>query len=200
MFMRYDLDNLPQVEVGEEGVIVKHDLPRLGTVKIKTDLLALAAAIETNENQDISEILKIPKTNDGFFLEVHTKLGPVDFATDGVYMCGLAHGPKPVEETISQAAAAAARALTVLAQDMLMVGGQVSVVDTDKCAACLCCVRACPYNVPIISEEEGAAYINPAECRGCGVCASECPAKAIQLQHFTNNQIGSMLDILREEA
>lgn len=200
MFMRYDLNNPPQVMVGEEGVVVKHELPRIGSVKIKTDLLALAAAIETNENQDISEILKIPRTTDGFFLEVHTKLGPVDFATDGVYMCGLAHGPKPVEETIAQAAAASARALTVLSQEHLMVGGQVSVVDPDKCAACLCCVRACPYNVPVISDEEGAAYINPAECRGCGVCASECPGKAIQLQHFTNDQIGSMLDILREEA
>ena len=131
---------------------------------------------------------------------MHSKLAPIDFASDGIFMAGLAHGPKPIDESIAQAAAAAAKASAILSQEYMTVGGQISVVDPDLCAVCLNCVRACPYGVPRIDSETGAAYIEPAECRGCGVCASECPGKAIQLQHFTNDQIGAMLRVLTEGA
>ncbi len=198
LFVRYDLEHQPVVTPQGDKVLVEHPLPRLGKLKVQADLLVLAAAIEPNDNNVIAEILKLPRTADGYFLEVHQKLGPVDFPSDGVYMAGLAHGPKPIDETIAQASAAAARAMSILSKDHLSVGGQVSVVDPDKCAVCLGCVRACPYGVPIIDSNIGAAYINPAECRGCGVCASECPGKAIQLQHFTNSQIESILDVIQQ--
>ncbi len=201
LFLRYDLDkNLPMVTPKGDKARVELDVPRMGRVTIDAELVVLAAAIEPNDNKSVSEILKLPLTADKFFLEVHQKLGPIDFASDGIYMAGLSHGPKPIDETITQAEGAAARAATILSKEVLNVGGQISVVDPDKCAVCLCCVRACPYGVPIIDPEQGAAYINPAECRGCGVCASECPGKAIQLQHFTNDQIESMIEVLNEEG
>ncbi len=116
------------------------------------------------------------------------KLQPVEFPTAGIFLAGLAHGPKPADETIAQAAAAASRAVTLLSRDNLEVGGVVSKVDPDKCAACLCCVRACPYDVPVITDE-GVAQIKEAMCRGCGLCASECPGKAIELQGFSDAQL-----------
>ncbi len=195
LFVRYDEANPPQVE-GKDGrleVTVNERGKR--TVKLVVDRLGLAAAIQPPEANDLANQMKIPRTTEGFMLEVHQKLGPLDFASDGMYLAGLAHMPKPLEETITQAAGAASRAATVLSKEVLKVGGVISVVDPDRCAVCLCCVRACPFDVPVIDNEIGAAYINPAECRGCGVCASECPGKAIQLQHFTDNQIRAMINV-----
>jgi len=116
------------------------------------------------------------------------KLRPVDFSSDGIYMCGLAHSPKLMDETISQAQAAVARASTLLAKDEIEVGGVVARVEPELCAACLICVRACPYGVPYICED-GYSVIDPAKCRGCGNCAAECPQKAIQLQHYRDEQL-----------
>jgi heterodisulfide reductase subunit A-like polyferredoxin len=136
----------------------------------------------------LARMLKVPRTADGFFLEAHMKLRPVDFASDGIFLCGMAHGPKRIDESLSQAMGAVSRACTVLAKDEIQVGGVVSVVDGEKCAACLTCVRVCPYNVPVINAD-GVAEIEVAKCHGCGICASECPGKAIRLQHFTDEQI-----------
>ena len=116
------------------------------------------------------------------------KLRPVDFATEGMFLAGLAHYPKPIEESIAQARAAAARASTILAKDSIMVGGIVATVTPEKCAVCLTCVRTCPFGVPYIGED-GHAVIEPAICQGCGACVSECPGKAITLQHFTDEQL-----------
>jgi len=121
----------------------------------------------------------------------------VDFASEGIYLCGIAHSPKMIYESLSQAAAAVSRACTILAKDEIQVGGVVSVVDPEKCAACLTCVRVCPYNVPAINKE-GVAEIEVAMCQGCGICASECPGKAIKLQHFTDEQIMAKCDVLLE--
>ncbi|RLA78013.1 MAG: heterodisulfide reductase, partial [Deltaproteobacteria bacterium] len=123
-----------------------------------------------------------------FYLEAHMKLRPVDFSTEGIYMCGLAHGPKLIPETIAQAKAAVARACRILARDEIEVGGVVARVDPELCAACLICVRACPYGVPYICED-GYSVIDPARCRGCGNCASVCPQKAIELGHYRDEQI-----------
>ncbi len=192
-FVRFDLDNLPEVKLDGDRPVVEVNDDTAGPLSLPADRIALAAAIDPpKDSVNVAELLKVPRTTDGFFLEVHQKLAPVSFASDGIFLCGLAHGPKPAEETIAQAAATAAKAATVLAKPEMMVGGQVSVVDPDKCAVCLCCVRACPYGVPVIHSEDGAAYIEPAECQGCGVCASECPGKAIQLQHFSDAQIAAM--------
>jgi heterodisulfide reductase subunit A-like polyferredoxin len=129
-------------------------------------------------------------------LEAHLKLQPVDFPTEGAYLCGAIQYPKFLDEAIAQAKAAAARAAAILSQDALQVGGAVAVVEASKCTGCLTCVRVCPYNAPVINRTLsgagnilGAAEIAPAACRGCGICASECPAKAIQLQHYRDEQI-----------
>jgi heterodisulfide reductase subunit A-like polyferredoxin len=133
---------------------------------------------------------------DGFFLEAHVKLRPVDFSSDGLFVAGMAHYPKFLDETIVQAQAAAARAMTILSRDVLEVGGVVAQVDVEKCVACLTCVRICPYHVPQIQVDfsgvggiVGAAYIEPAQCHGCGICVAECPAKAIQLLHYQDAQL-----------
>ena len=116
------------------------------------------------------------------------KLRPVDFASDGLYLCGTCHSPKFIDESVTQALATAAKAVSILSKKEMQVSGIVSVVDPDKCAACLTCVRTCPYDVPKMNED-GVAEIEPAMCHGCGICASECPAKAIQLMHYKDNQI-----------
>jgi heterodisulfide reductase subunit A-like polyferredoxin len=135
-------------------------------------------------------------SREGFFLEAHIKLRPVDFASEGIFLCGAAHYPKFIDESISQALAAAARASTILSKSFLEVGGVVSHVDPEKCAACLTCVRVCPYHVPVVNVETGVAEINEAECHGCGTCASECPSRAITLLHYGDEQIEVKADAL----
>ena len=137
---------------------------------------------------------------DGFFLEAHVKLRPVDFASEGIFLCGAAHYPKCIDESISQAYAAAGRAAAILAKPALKAGGVVAEVDQDKCAACLTCVRVCPYEVPIIDPVAKKAEIEAAACQGCGVCVSECPAKAIVLHHYTDAQIFAKEEALTMEV
>ncbi|MBU1662068.1 MAG: 4Fe-4S dicluster domain-containing protein [Chloroflexi bacterium] len=146
--------------------------------------------------RDLSTLFKVPIDADGFFLEAHVKLRPVDFSTDGVFMAGMAHYPKFVDESMIQAQAAAARAARVLSQETLKAGGRVAVVDETLCIGCLTCIRVCPFSVPKIKANlsgvgniMGAAYIEAAVCQGCGSCAAECPAKAIQLMHYTDAQM-----------
>jgi heterodisulfide reductase subunit A-like polyferredoxin len=126
-------------------------------------------------------------------------LRPVDFASEGIYLCGTAHGPKLMPESIAQAMAAAARAASFLSAGEVTVGGVVAQVEPSLCAACLVCVRACPYGVPQINEND-VSEINEALCQGCGICASECPAKAIRLGHYTDDQIMIKVDALLEGA
>jgi heterodisulfide reductase subunit A len=191
VFIRFDLEGKPQVEKAADGgltVTVTDPILELPVV-LKPDLLTLASAVLPNPTDELGEIFKVPRNAEGFFNEAHAKLRPVDFPTDGIFLAGLAHYPKPMDESIAQAKAAAGRAATFLAQDTVSVGGVVAEVEQDKCAVCLTCVRACPYNVPVIDYQVDAAFIDPAKCQGCGVCVSECPAKAITLKHFTDAQI-----------
>ena len=123
------------------------------------------------------------------------KLRPVDFANEGIYMAGLVHYPKPIDETIAQAQAAAGRAVTVLSKDYIAAEGVVATVNEETCAACLTCVRVCPYGVPFINEQ-GKAYIEAVRCQGCGICAAECPAKAITFKHFNDSQIAAECEVL----
>jgi heterodisulfide reductase subunit A-like polyferredoxin len=156
---------------------------------LSSDRLVLSAAVRpTDDAPALASRLKLPLDSDGFFMEAHLKLRPVDFTGAGYFMAGAAHGPKFLEEVISQAKAAAARAAVVLSQAEMMVGGEVAVVDAERCVACLTCVRTCPYGVPQINEE-GVVYIDPAACQGCGNCAAACPRKLIQVQHHTDAQI-----------
>jgi len=123
------------------------------------------------------------------------KLRPLDFINDGMYLCGLAHSPKTIDESIVQARGAVSRAVTILSKPNLMVGGVVSVVDASKCVACLTCVRSCPFDVPKINSE-GVASIEAAACQGCGICTSLCPRKAIKLQHYSDDQVIAKIDVL----
>jgi heterodisulfide reductase subunit A-like polyferredoxin len=168
-------------------------------VKINPDLVVLATGVSPADNKPLFGKLKVPVNNEGFLVEAHAKLRPVDFASDGLFVAGLAHYPKPLEESIAQARAAVARAMKILSRDSLMVGGVVATVTPEKCAVCLTCVRTCPYGIPYI-HEEGYAYIEPAECHGCGACVAECPGKAIQLCHFTDEQLMAKTDALFKET
>ena len=195
-FIRYSLEQKPQVSNGDGPLQVQvHDPILDRDVIIPTDLLILAAAILPNEGKEVAASFKISQNAEGFFLEAHAKLRPVDLGSDGLFLCGLAHYPKPIDESIAQAQAAAARAATVLAKDVITLEAVKAVVEPDLCAVCLTCVRTCPYDVPYIGEE-GTAVIDPAGCRGCGACVAECPGKAISLQHFTDNQLIAKCDAL----
>ena len=192
IFTRYDNDSLPRVSAGESGAVsVAYRDPYLRRdVTLPLDLLVLATpAVPSAGGSELGKLLKVPLTGDGFYLEAHVKLRPVDFSSEGIFLCGSAHYPKSIEEAISQGYAAAGRAAGILAKPTLKAGGVVAEVDEEKCAACLTCVRICPYEVPIIDMETKKARIEAAACQGCGVCVSECPVKAITLHHYTDAQI-----------
>jgi heterodisulfide reductase subunit A-like polyferredoxin len=190
IFIRFDLESKPRVEQDGGGLKVTIFDPILQMpVVLRPDLLTLASAILPNSVEKLGEIFKVPRNAEGFLNEAHAKLRPVDLPSDGIFLAGLTHYPKPIDESIAQAMAAAGRAATFLAKDQVEVGGIVAVVDQDKCAVCLTCVRTCPFNVPVIDYTADAAYIDPAKCQGCGICPSECPAKAITLKNFSDSQI-----------
>ena len=136
-------------------------------------------------------MFKLPFDTDGFFLEAHLKLRPLDFNANGMFLCGLAHGPKYADEAITQAQGAAARALGILTQEQMLVGGPVARVIREKCSRCLTCVRVCPYGAPVVAPGAGAADIDPAKCLGCGLCTAECPMGAIELMHHREKQLGA---------
>ena len=197
LFVRYELDRLPELNLGDGGSlslkVIDHVLGR--PIQVTPDLVILATAILPTENKKLFELFKVPVNKEGFLIEAHAKLRPVDFASEGIFMAGLAHYPKPIDESITQAKAAVARAMTILSKEGIFVGGVIASVNSDKCAACLTCVRTCPYDAPRIGEE-GYAIIDPASCRGCGACVAECPGKAIALKHFTDEQILAKTDAL----
>ncbi|MBW2146831.1 MAG: FAD-dependent oxidoreductase [Deltaproteobacteria bacterium] len=200
LFIRYEPEDKPQVELEQGKIAVTlTDLSLMRTIQLQPDLLVLSAGIVPAENEELATMLKVSRTSEEFFLEAHMKLRPVDFSTDGIYLCGMAHSPKLIGESIAQAAAAASRASTILSKEEMQVGGVVAVVNEDLCAACLTCVRACAYNVPVINER-GKAEIEMAKCQGCGTCVAECPGKAIELQHYTDVQIIRKCAAILEEV
>jgi heterodisulfide reductase subunit A-like polyferredoxin len=170
------------------------------------DLVVLSTPVVPPEGVgELATRLKVSTDLDGFFLEAHVKLRPVDFSSDGVFVAGMAHYPKFLDEAIVQAQAAAARAMTIVSKDVLEVGGIVAEVDAEKCVACLTCVRICPYDVPQIRVDfdgvggiVGAAAIEPAQCHGCGICVSECPARAIQLVRYRDTQVEAQIAAITE--
>jgi heterodisulfide reductase subunit A-like polyferredoxin len=197
VFLRFEPERAPEVSAGEYGLRVSVvDTALNRPVELRPDLLVLSAGVVPHPTTaDVSRALKVPLTGEGFFLEAHMKLRPLDFATDGIFLAGLAHAPKLIGETVSQAMGAAARAATIISKPVLERSGEVSVVDQKRCAACLTCVRLCPYNVPTINEA-GVAYIEAAACQGCGVCASACPRKAISTLHYSDGQLVAKTDAM----
>ena len=198
LFFRYTPENPPQVASSQDGVqvtFIDHVLNR--PLMVTADVLVLSAGMVAEDTSELASIVKLARTPEGFFMEAHVKLRPVDMATEGIFVCGTAHSPKLISETISQANAAASRAITFLAQPELTLSAITAWVDPDQCASCLVCVRSCPYGVPKINEE-GVSEIDIAMCQGCGVCASECPAKAIELNWYEDDQLICKIESLLE--
>jgi len=197
-FMRFKEHEEPKAEQVDGKIQVSFKDITLGRdVTIIPDQLILSVGVVAGDTEELANIIKAPLTGERFFLEAHVKLRPVDTQSDGIFICGMAHSPRLIDETISQALAASSRACTLLSQDSIDVGGVVAKVDPDLCAACLICVRACPYEVPFINKD-GVSEIDISKCHGCGICAAECPAKAITLSHFEDNQILAQIDALME--
>ncbi|MFW6114914.1 MAG: FAD-dependent oxidoreductase [Thermodesulfobacteriota bacterium] len=197
-FLRYKEDNNPVAKDLDGRIQVAfQDYTLAREIVVNADQLVLSTGVVAGDNEELANILKVPLTAEGFFLEAHVKLRPVDTQYDGIFVCGMAHSPKRIDESISQALAAAGRACGLLCQDRIEVGGVVAKVDPELCTACLICVRVCPYEVPFINED-GVSEIDISKCHGCGVCAAECPAKAITLSHFEDVQILAQIDALME--
>jgi len=190
LFFTYSVDQKPQVSAGGDQVNIEF-IDRILDRKlaIKADILCLAAAIVSHRDQALAQFFKVPLDADGWLLEAHQKLRPVDFANEGVFLCGMAHYPKPIEESIAQAKAAAARAVTVLALENIKVGGNVSQIVPELCSGCLGCINVCPYEAIIFDQEKFVAEVNQALCKGCGACAAACPSEAPALLGFDNNQL-----------
>ena len=200
IFIRYDEGGEPLVTRqslnGKDALWVRVRDPVIGEeLLIDADLVALSmATVPRAENKPLAQMLKVPLNEDGFFLEAHVKLRPVDFATEGVFVCGLAHSPKFIDESIAQAQAAASRACTILSKEMIEAEGIVPTVNIARCSACGLCELICAYKaveVRVVDERWGirAAQVNEALCKGCGACAAGCRSGAIDLRGFTNEQV-----------
>ncbi|MEJ2587158.1 MAG: FAD-dependent oxidoreductase [Deltaproteobacteria bacterium] len=200
VFVPYERTQRPRVSLEDDGLRVLFMDPILDQeVTLNPDLLVLSVGIVPSDVKDLARGLKIPQTKDGFFLEAHPKLRPVEFSVDGIYLCGLAHGPKPVSECIAQAQAAASKACTLLARGSVDVEPIVSRVDPAACIGCGLCIDLCPYTaIHMVREgkKKRAETITPS-CKGCGICASHCPAMAISMGGFTNEQIMAQIQSLR---
>jgi heterodisulfide reductase subunit A len=201
IFVRYDPDNKPKVCAGqtpEDALQIEADDPVLGQkLRVNVDLLVLSTGItHGQDNEQVAKILKVPLDQDGFFLEAHIKLRPVDFATDGIYLCGLAHSPKFVGEAISQARAAAGRAATLLSQSSVQAKGRTAEVKERLCAGCGLCVGVCPYEARKIDPERAIAEVIEVLCQGCGACAAVCPNAATKQVGFAKEEIMAAVDSL----
>ena len=197
IFIRYSLDNKPIVTANNGSITVTVTDHVLGRpIELSVDLVTLATAIVPYRDEKLANFFKVPMNEDGFFIEKHAKLGPSEFATDGTFLCGMAHYPKPIDESIAQAKAAASRAVTLLSQETIFSNGTIAEVESGKCAACGVCVSICPYSAPAFATEgrfAGKAEINPVLCKGCGLCVASCRSGAIHLKGFDTDQIFSQI-------
>jgi heterodisulfide reductase subunit A-like polyferredoxin len=207
LFVRYEPESPPEVDHSDpNGPIVIRVLDQMLGIPLglTADLLVLSMPMVPSEgNRTLGTTLKVPVDMDGWFLEAHVKLRPVDFASDGIFLAGSAHYPKLLDEAIVQAQAAASRAVTLLSKPTISRGGAIAHVNAEACVGCLTCVRVCPFGVPRVNDEtlgvggvKGAAYIEPAICQGCGTCVGECPAYAIELMHYQHDQMESEVSSL----
>jgi heterodisulfide reductase subunit A-like polyferredoxin len=202
IFVRYTDSDPPEVRLERSGARMKcvvsvneHIFGK--RLDFEPDLVALSMSIRpSNGTTELAEMLGISLSPEGFYREAHLKMRPMDFADDGIFLAGMAHYPKFIEESITHALASAGRALTILSRPTIQLGGVVAEIDQGKCTACLTCVRTCPFGIPEVRVDLtgvgqiiGAAWIDPARCQGCGTCTAECPAKAIQLTHYSDGQI-----------
>jgi heterodisulfide reductase subunit A-like polyferredoxin len=201
IFIRFDLESPPEVKTDGDGLVVTvKDNVLQRDLALRPDLLALSAGMRAEDTTELSNIMKLNRNPEGYFIEAHVKLRPVDMPGEGIFLCGTAHGPKLISEAISQAHAAASRATTFLALGEIKLSAITAQVDTDNCVRCLTCVRSCPFDVPVFDEEKKLIVIDEALCHGCGVCACVCPRKAIQLNFYEDDQITCKIDALLAEG
>ncbi len=198
LFIPFSKDRKPRVSASPDALQIEVLDNALGEeVVLRADLLVLAAAIAGGGEQSLARLFKVPLNEDGFFVEAHAKLGPSEFATDGVYLCGMAHYPKPIDESVAQAQAAAARAVTLLSRKRVRVSGVVARVEAGACSGCGVCVSLCPYSAPSLmssGRHEGRAEVNPVLCKGCGLCVASCRSGAVHLTGFGQEQIMAMIE------
>ncbi len=202
-FIRYEPQDKPEIEAGESDdgrpvlKVTVTDFVLGKKLELDADVISLAAAVIPSEaTREVAGLFKVTLSPDGFFKEAHVKLRPVEFSTDGIYLCGLAHYPKFIQETINQAYGAAGRVLTLLSRDSVVASGSVAQVDESKCIGCGACVSACAYGVLELRDTKKTkkATVNPVLCKGDGLCTTKCPTGAIQLKHFTDEELLSQID------
>jgi heterodisulfide reductase subunit A len=205
-FLRYEPDRKPVVEKFDDRFqVTTFDRMLNREIKIDADLVVLSTGIVPHDDaEDLAKMLKVSQSQEKFFLEAHMKLRPVDFATEGVYMCGLAHWPKAVDESISQACAAASRAATILSQEELDLEGSVSTIKDANCDGCAYCIAPCPYEAITLLEymSDGAVRktveVNESLCKGCGSCQATCPKEGVFVKHFRLDQLEAMINAALE--
>jgi heterodisulfide reductase subunit A len=197
IFIRYDVNHKPKVAATPEGLeleVTDHILQR--PITLRADLLTLASAVVPYRDEKLAQFFKVPINDEGFFAEAHVKLAPSDFAVDGVFLCGLAHYPKPIDESVAQAQAAASSATRLLARKTINTIGTVALVHPADCSGCGVCLSVCPYNAPMFRTSGpfiGKADINPVLCKGCGTCVSSCRSGALHLKGFDESQLMAMI-------
>lgn len=203
MFVKYDIEKKPDVKLVDEfdpdskALVTVFDPIMDKEIEIQADLIVLATAIDPlPENDTLAKMLKIPLNEDGMFLEAHAKLRPVDFATDGIFLAGLAHNPKDIDESLAQSKAAASRALTFLNKKAILAEGTIAEIDESKCTGCRYCEQVCSYSAIEVDDEKGIAVINNALCKGCGSCVATCRCGALDLRGFSNLQLFDAFDAI----
>jgi heterodisulfide reductase subunit A len=198
IFLQYSKDQKPKVTPAQDGILIEVMDQNLGqTLEMKADLVALATAIVPYQDQKLAQFFKVPVNEDGFFVEAHAKLGPSEFATDGVFLCGMAHYPKPIDESVAQAQAASSRAVTLLAKEKVRVSGTVAYSNPVQCSSCGVCIDVCSYSAPsfiVKGPFSGKAEVNAVLCKGCGLCVASCRSGALNLRGFEEGQIMAMIE------
>ncbi len=199
LFVRYSDDRPPAVDLVDGELEVRVTDPSLENrpYTLRPDLISLSMpVVPADKTAQVARALKLPLSSEGFFLEADLKMRPMDFVNEGIFLCGMAHYPRFIDESIASAQAAAGRALTILSQDPFYIGGVIAEVDATKCVGCLTCVRTCPFQIPQLLYDRagvgnlgGHAWIDPGLCQGCGTCTGECPAAAIELVNYRDADI-----------
>jgi heterodisulfide reductase subunit A len=195
MFIRYSVEDPPKVALGEGGELKVEVIDQMfrRPITIQADFINLATAMEPGANEEIARHLKVPLNQDGFFAEAHVKLRPVDFATDGIFVCGLAHYPKDIEESLAQAMAAAARTVSVLAKEVWVSSALVAHIDAETCVGCQGCLNGCSYGAIDFLADKHICQVNIAVCKGCGSCAASCPSGSARLAGFARQQLNAQI-------
>jgi heterodisulfide reductase subunit A-like polyferredoxin len=195
MFIRYSLEDPPTVTVGKEGELVVEVIDQMlrRSISIQAALINLATAMEPAANEEIVRHLKVPLNQDGFFAEAHVKLRPVDFATDGIFVCGIAHYPKDIEESLAQAMAAAARTVSLLAKKTWVSSALVAHINEETCVGCQGCLNGCSYGAIDFLADKHICQVNIAICKGCGACAASCPSGSARLAGFARQQLNAQI-------